>query len=176
MTTTAIHKALQMLEDALTHPNATASDRAVLALARAELVAVDSSDMDKRIAEAERRMVERALREQEESAHKPKGPMLGLAASLEAQAKQESTKPSGSIKETLATFDALLAAQGGKCAICETKDPGSRGWTFDRSHYTKTKRSPCAVLCPDCNVMLDYAKDSTRVLESAVKHLLRSPV
>lgn len=82
----------------------------------------------------------------------------------------------GSIKEIIGVFDGLLAEQGGKCAICETTDPGIKGWTFDRSHYTKHERTPRAVLCPDCNVMLDYAKDSTRVLEAAARHLLRRPV
>lgn len=108
-----------------------------------------------------------------EAAPKVEAQCGGVGPKKEAVAPEA---PSGSIKDTLAAFDELLTAQGGKCAICETKDPGTRGWTFDRSHYTKAKRSPRAVLCPDCNVMLDYAKDSTRVLEAAVRHLLRSPI
>ncbi len=69
---------------------------------------------------------------------------------------------------TLDERNAILAAQGGVCAICETDSPGKRDWNTDHCHSTGRVRG---ILCSHCNVMLGYARDNTAVLSKAIKYL-----
>lgn len=66
-------------------------------------------------------------------------------------------------------YKALLASQGGCCAICSADEPG-RGyrWRIDHCHETKVVRG---LLCNKCNLMLGLAKDRTNVLTKAVEYL-----
>lgn len=59
---------------------------------------------------------------------------------------------------TLETFDALLSAQGGCCAICGTDDPGGVGaWHVDHDHSCCSEaKGSCGrcvrgLLCMKCN-------------------------
>lgn len=70
-------------------------------------------------------------------------------------------------------YDAMLAAQGGHCAICPATEPGGLGKFFrvDHDHETGEVRG---LLCHACNLMLGYAKDDEARLMGAVKYLRAS--
>lgn len=69
-------------------------------------------------------------------------------------------------------FLALLARQGGKCAICGTDRPGGRG-TFhvDHDHATGKVR---ALLCNACNTGLGAFRDDPVRLRAAADYLDRA--
>lgn len=74
--------------------------------------------------------------------------------------------------------DALLEAQGGRCAICQTDNPGtSKGWQLDHDHECcapGTKRcGKCnrGLLCHACNVGLGFFRDSDHLLNAALEYL-----
>lgn len=55
---------------------------------------------------------------------------------------------------TTARFAAMLADQGGKCAICGTSEPGGRGaFHVDHCHVTGVVRG---LLCQGCNARLGW--------------------
>lgn len=64
----------------------------------------------------------------------------------------------------------LLAAQGGRCAICRTDTPGGRGerWHIDHCHEAGTVRG---LLCHNCNVGLGNFKDDPSLLIAAADYL-----
>jgi hypothetical protein len=73
--------------------------------------------------------------------------------------------------------DALLAAQGGVCAICETSDPGKHGWNLDHDHRCCPQPSgrSCGhcdrgVLCVGCNMRLVAAVESP-LLQKAIDYV-----
>lgn len=75
---------------------------------------------------------------------------------------------------TQAEFDALLAAQGFRCAICRT--PNSAGavgldWIVDHDHATKEVRG---LLCEFCNIGLGRFRDDPEVLQRAAEYLVDS--
>ena len=70
-------------------------------------------------------------------------------------------------------WDALFEAQGKRCAVCRTDDPGGvgpQGWSTDHDHATGKVRG---ILCCNCNHMLGNAKDDTSTLLAAVDYLIR---
>lgn len=78
---------------------------------------------------------------------------------------------------TLAQYEALLAAQGGACAICRSLTPGKRSWHIDHDHEccpgTMHSCGRCVrgLLCHNCNLMLGHAGDSAELLLSAVEYV-----
>lgn len=85
------------------------------------------------------------------------------------------------------SFDAMLAQQGGRCAICRTDEPGGRHrrWVVDHDHsccgWSAASRALCGrcnrgLLCSNCNVMLGMAGDSTVALHRAIRYLEDPPV
>lgn len=68
---------------------------------------------------------------------------------------------------TLEEYDALLASQGGGCAICsrKTKD---RSFPVDHDHVTGHIRG---ILCSLCNCGLGSFKESRKALLAALKYL-----
>lgn len=68
-------------------------------------------------------------------------------------------------------FAALLASQGGRCAICRTDQPGGKGgWHLDHDHKDDRVRG---LLCASCNLLLGHAKDDLDLLRAAVEYLAR---
>ena len=79
---------------------------------------------------------------------------------------------------TLAEFDAKLARQGGRCAICGTNDPGGPGNTFhvDHDHRCCPGSHSCGkcvrgLLCFRCNNALGLFHDDRKILDSAIYYL-----
>lgn len=66
-------------------------------------------------------------------------------------------------------FDTMLEAQGGRCAVCLSDDPGTRRRFFvDHCHNTKAVRG---ILCHHCNSAIGLFKDSTATLTRAIQYL-----
>lgn len=63
--------------------------------------------------------------------------------------------------------DAIFAAQGHRCAICQGTE-GGRFWAVDHDHATGAVRG---ILCWHCNVALGHFRDSTTALRSAIDYL-----
>ena len=68
------------------------------------------------------------------------------------------------------TYDTMFAAQDGKCAICETTEPGGRFGRFsiDHCHGTEVVRG---LLCNSCNNGLGRFKDDPDRLRNAAAYL-----
>mgnify|MGYP001575496867 CR=1 FL=1 len=70
---------------------------------------------------------------------------------------------------TLEQRDAMLADQGGCCAICKTTEPGrGKAWNVDHCHATGQVRG---LLCVRCNFVGGHAKDKVDVLVNAAVYL-----
>jgi hypothetical protein len=73
---------------------------------------------------------------------------------------------------TLGQHDALLASQGGRCAVCSADEPGGAGaWHVDHDHSTGEVRG---LLCALCNVGLGMFKDNVDIMQRAVAYLAAS--
>jgi hypothetical protein len=68
---------------------------------------------------------------------------------------------------TLDQYDALLAEQGGVCAICRGPSTG-KNWHIDHDHITGKVR---AILCNGCNVALGQMRNSPEILRAAADYL-----
>ena len=71
---------------------------------------------------------------------------------------------------TEATFDTLLAAQGGVCAICGTVPRGRYRFDIDHDHDTGRVRG---ALCRRCNLILGHVGDDPGLLHAAAEYLGR---
>lgn len=70
-------------------------------------------------------------------------------------------------------YAAMLAAQGGRCDMCGTTDPGNKRvgrFYVDHDHATGANRG---LLCHQCNAMLGYARDRRERLEQAITYLAK---
>lgn len=67
-------------------------------------------------------------------------------------------------------YDALLAEQGGVCAICGGVNKGSRSLAVDHDHETGTVRG---LLCIPCNSAVGLLKEDPDLLQNARIYLLR---
>lgn len=67
----------------------------------------------------------------------------------------------------------ILADQGGGCAICKTKTPGSGKAMFsvDHSHQTGQIRG---LLCSPCNTALGLFQDDQNRLQNAMEYLAKA--
>lgn len=78
---------------------------------------------------------------------------------------------SGNGRLSTVAYAALLADQGGRCAICGTTDPGKRErFNVDHCHTTGYLRG---LLCHGCNTGLGLLGDSVDTLLAAVAYLRR---
>lgn len=66
---------------------------------------------------------------------------------------------------TLQDFDAMLAEQQGKCAICESSE---RNLVVDHHHATGRVRR---LLCDLCNTMIGYAREDPAILLAGAAYL-----
>lgn len=71
---------------------------------------------------------------------------------------------------TSADVDALVASQGGCCAICR-RDSGNAPWSVDHDHETGAVRG---VLCSRCNTGLGLFADNPEWLEKAADYIRTS--
>ncbi len=62
----------------------------------------------------------------------------------------------------------MISDQGGRCAICMTNTPSSKGWQIDHCHTTGRVRG---VLCMYCNTGLGSFADDIVKLQSAIRYL-----
>lgn len=78
----------------------------------------------------------------------------------------------------LEAYEALLAQQGGRCAICGTATPNGQGrFHVDHDHSCCVGGRSCGecirgLLCHSCNTMLGLAKDDPALLQRAAQYLL----
>ena len=69
------------------------------------------------------------------------------------------------------TYDKMLAAQDGKCAICGTADPAPRKrFAVDHCHTTQAVRG---LLCMHCNTGLGYLKEDPAIFLKGIEYLAR---
>jgi hypothetical protein len=68
-------------------------------------------------------------------------------------------------------FDAMLAAQNGRCAICRTRTPGGKGWAVDHCHDEGHVRG---ILCPQCNTGIGLLRHDSEILRAALAYLGRT--
>jgi hypothetical protein len=70
---------------------------------------------------------------------------------------------------TLEQYEAMLAAQGGTCALCPTPTPGGKGrFHVDHCHDTGKVRG---LLCMRCNTGIGCLNHNTDTLLKAVAYL-----
>jgi Recombination endonuclease VII len=81
----------------------------------------------------------------------------------------------GSLKScyglTLEQYDAMVAAQEGRCAVCGTDTPGNarqKHWRIDHCHDNGHVRG---LLCHACNTGLGSFKDDPDLLRAAIAYL-----
>lgn len=69
-------------------------------------------------------------------------------------------------------YDATLATQGGKCAVCRSLTPGGRFQNFhvDHCHASGKVRG---LLCNACNHLLGCARDNVQTLRAAARYLTK---
>ena len=65
-------------------------------------------------------------------------------------------------------YDALLRAQGGRCAICHKPLDGPRRPSIDHNHETGEVRG---LLCSACNRGLGAFQDDKKILKAALTYL-----
>lgn len=70
---------------------------------------------------------------------------------------------------SLADYEDMVAAQDGKCAICD-KEPEKRVLEVDHCHQTGRIRG---LLCRNCNLAIGKLYDSAEVMERALAYLRR---
>lgn len=73
------------------------------------------------------------------------------------------------------TYEALLVAQGGVCAICK-EPPGARVLVVDHDHSCCAGRRSCGscvrgLLCGSCNSGIGYLRESPTILANAANYL-----
>lgn len=79
-------------------------------------------------------------------------------------------------KMTPADRDAMLAAQGGVCALCGTDEPRGKGWSIDHDHACCPGPRTCGdcirgILCHACNTSLGGFKDDPMLLQRAIEYV-----
>lgn len=74
---------------------------------------------------------------------------------------------------TIEQFDAILANQGGGCAICNS----TTNLHVDHDHSCCSSLPACGlcvrgILCQNCNLMLGHARNTVEILGDAIVYLL----
>lgn len=68
-------------------------------------------------------------------------------------------------------YDAMIAAQHGRCAICRSDNPGATVWNVDHCHRTGRVRG---ILCGSCNRALGLFNDDPQACRAAALYLEES--
>lgn len=81
-------------------------------------------------------------------------------------------------KMTQEQLDSIMQSQGNVCAICNTDEPGKKGWCVDHNHSCCKSRKTCGkcrrgILCSPCNTGLGQLKDNILNIKLAEEYLLR---
>src|SRR6201999_2384920 len=67
------------------------------------------------------------------------------------------------------TYDKMLAAQNGRCAICGTNEPGGKGaFHVDHCHEIGHVRG---LLCTRCNIGIGQLQHDEKILQQAMAYL-----
>lgn len=79
---------------------------------------------------------------------------------------------------TVAEFDAIFEAQGGKCAICRKTDNGKKEFAVDHDHSCCPRRGACkkcvrGLLCTPCNTGIHKLETMEDWTETALAYLNR---
>lgn len=71
-----------------------------------------------------------------------------------------------------AIYEQMLAAQGGKCAICPAIEPGAgkKHFCIDHDHATGKIRG---LLCDKCNIAISFLSDCRNTMLSAMKYITK---
>lgn len=70
---------------------------------------------------------------------------------------------------TIETYEKMLDAQGGRCAICLCR-PRTRVLAVDHDHFSGKRRG---LLCGRCNHgLLQFAQEDVTILKRAIEYLL----
>ncbi len=74
---------------------------------------------------------------------------------------------------TEADYEAMVAEQRGRCAICQATSPGNGGWAnnswcVDHDHVTGQVRG---LLCRTCNTAIGLLKDDPDIVTRAAAYL-----
>jgi hypothetical protein len=82
---------------------------------------------------------------------------------------------------TTSDRDAMVAEQGGKCAVCKSSDPGPRGWQIDHDHKCCPDRKTCGncvrgAICVWCNRGLGDFEDNPAYMMNAAIYLSKGSV
>ena len=77
-------------------------------------------------------------------------------------------------------YTAMLASQGGRCAVCGTTEPGQRTWHVDHDHACCPGGGSCgecvrALLCARCNLALGGAREDVAILRQMIGYLTGVP-
>jgi len=77
-------------------------------------------------------------------------------------------------------FNEMLKRQAGRCAICQTDKPGSKGFHVDHDHSCCTGSRSCGdcvrgLLCFPCNIGIGLLRDNPATLRSALRYLDSPP-
>lgn len=80
---------------------------------------------------------------------------------------------------SLEQFDIMLAAQDGRCAICQTDAPGGQGWHVDHDHRCcSTRKTSCGrclrgLLCSRCNIAIGNLRDDAAIIQAALDYVVK---
>lgn len=90
--------------------------------------------------------------------------------SREAQLERERQRRFRTYGITEAEYDAMLASQGGCCAICRTDTPTVKGWAIDHCHESGMVRG---ILCARCNSAIGLLGEDPQAIARAAEYVSR---
>lgn len=82
---------------------------------------------------------------------------------------------------TVHQHEAMLAGQGGGCAICGGQNKDGRAFFVDHDHACCPGQRTCGscvrgLLCGDCNLGIGYFRDDIARMKTAISYLIRGSI
>ena len=71
---------------------------------------------------------------------------------------------------TVEQYDAMLAKQRGRCAICGSTEPKHTNWSVDHDHVTGQVRG---ILCSACNTGIGQLQDDPDIVRKALEYIVK---